>query len=254
MSSEGCDGSVTPDGRTTVAEGLNGLVVGARYALFDFDGPICRLFAMHGSDVVADDLRHLLEERGAGSLLPPDAWETNDPHVVLGAVHRVAPDTALLAELEQRLTEGERKAAATAWPTPYADILVRTLSATGRMLAVVTNNAPEVAAAYLASRGLAECFGPHIYGRTNDPAMLKPHPDSLHRALDALGAKPHEAWMIGDTPTDRVAADRAKVRFIGYARNEAKAERLLRAGSGLVVGTLEPVLKAARLPPSPVGI
>jgi phosphoglycolate phosphatase-like HAD superfamily hydrolase len=61
-----------------------------------------------------------------------------------------------------------------------------------------------------------------------------------------MGAAPATALMIGDAPTDLLAAQAAGVPFLGYARNERK-DRLLRdAGATVIVDSLEPVLRLVR--------
>ncbi|MFD8252228.1 HAD family hydrolase [Streptomyces werraensis] len=223
---------------------LRNLIEGARVVLWDFDGPVCRLFAGHSAERVARDLVEWLEGRGLHGLLDESARESLDPHVVLRAVDRRHPGSDLVAELEERLTHEELKAAASARPTPYADPLVRTWTAVGARLAVTTNNSPRVVKEYLASRELLPCFAPHIYGRTQELRHLKPHPHCIRRALNAMGAAPATALMIGDTPSDFQAARAAGVPFLGYARNERKNKLLREAGAEMVVGSLEPVLKA----------
>ncbi|RMI90949.1 HAD family hydrolase [Streptomyces sp. ZS0098] len=217
---------------------------GARVVLWDFDGPVCRLFAGHSAERVARDLVDWLEGRGLHGLLDEPARESLDPHVVLRAVDRRHPGSDLVAELEERLTQEELKAAASARPTPYADPLVRTWTAVGARLAITTNNSPRVVKEYLTSRGLLPCFAPHLYGRTQELSHLKPHPHCVQRALNAMGAAPSTALMIGDTPSDFLAARAAGVPFLGYARNERKDKVLREAGAKMIVGSLEPVLKA----------
>ncbi|WP_051853655.1 HAD family hydrolase [Streptomyces sp. NRRL S-146] len=218
----------------------------ARVVLWDFDGPICRLFAGHSAERVAGDLVSWLEGRGLHGLLTETERESLDPHVVLRAVDRRHPGSDLVAELEERLTQEELRAATSAMPTPYADPLIRTWTAVGSRLAITTNNSPRVVRTYLAGRGLADCFAPHVYGRTQELRHLKPDPHCLNRALRAMGAAPGEALMIGDAPTDHEAAERAGVPFLGYARNDRKAKLLLEAGAESVVGSLETLLRLLR--------
>ncbi|MFH9179699.1 HAD family hydrolase [Streptomyces albogriseolus] len=230
----------------TEPDGLRNLIEGARVVLWDFDGPVCRLFAGHSAERVARDLVDWLEGQGLHGLLDESERESLDPHVVLRAVDRRHPGSDLVAELEERLTQEELRAAASARPTPYADPLVRTWTAVGARLAVTTNNSPRVVREYLTSRGLLPCFAPHIYGRTQELRYLKPHPHCIHRALNAMGAAPPTALMIGDTPSDFQAARAAGVPFLGYARNERKNKLLREAGAGCVVDSLEPVLQFVR--------
>ncbi|WP_234354967.1 HAD family hydrolase [Streptomyces sp. NRRL WC-3618] len=232
------DDSVTDDLREAVAR--------ARVVLWDFDGPICALFAGHSAQRVAIDLVEWLEGQGLHGLLTEEERESLDPHVVLRAVDRRHPGSDLVDELERRLTQEELRATERAMPTPYADPLIRTWTAVGSRLAVATNNSPLVVRQYLASRGLASCFAPHIYGRTRELSRLKPHPHCLNQALNAMGAAPSSALMIGDTPSDHLAAREAGVPFLGYARNEHKEKLLRDAGAEVVVGSLEPVLRLLR--------
>ncbi|WP_369214645.1 HAD family hydrolase [Streptomyces flavofungini] len=224
------------------------LIAEVRIVLFDFDGPICRLFAGLSAQRVAGDLVRWLEERGLHELLTDEEKAEPDPYVVLRAVDRRHPRSELVDELERWLTQQELHAVRTAWPTMYADPLIRTWSAVGVRLAVTTNNSPAPVSSYLATRGLLDCFGPHVYGRTGDLSLLKPDPYCVHRALNALGAEPRDALMIGDAPSDYEAARQAGVRFLGYARNERKAELLRKAGARDLVASLVPVLGAVRAP------
>ncbi|MFF0386278.1 HAD family hydrolase [Streptomyces sp. NPDC004286] len=221
-------------------------LIGARVVLWDFDGPICRLFARHRAERVAAGLVEWLAGRGLHGLLSEDERDTLDPQVVLRAVDRRHPGSDLVAELEERLTQDELLAAASALPTAYADPLIRTWTAVGSRLAVTTNNSPRVVRAYLAGRGLTGCFAPHIYGRTAELRHLKPDPHCLERALAALGAAPGSALMIGDSPSDLVAADRAGVRFLGYAGGEQRAKQLRASGAETVLTSLEPLLLTLR--------
>jgi len=220
-----------------------------RCVLFDFDGPLCRLFPDDSSAPLAEELRRIVVERGAEELLTREVRASIDPQMVLRTVDQAHPGSDLVAELEERLAEGEAAAAVIAPPTPGADLLVRRLVEAGVRVAVATNNSPEAVAVYLRRVGLHEHFEGHIHGRTDDPRRLKPDPDCLHRALQSLGAEAYDALMIGDMPTDLDAAREAKVAFVGYARDEAEAGPLWDAGAQLVVS--EFALLSAMIPLSP---
>lgn len=227
-------------------EKLRELITRARVVLWDFDGPICRLFAGHKAERVAADLVEWLERQGLHGLLTDTERGTLDPQVVLRAVGRRRPGSDLVAGLEERLTQEELRAAASALPTAYADPLIRTWTAVGARLAVTTNNSPRAARTYLETRGLTGCFSPHLYGRTEHLHHLKPHPQCLNRALNAMGTAPAAALMIGDAPSDLAAARAAGVPFLGYARDEAKEKLLRAAGAPHVVRSLQPLLQMLR--------
>ncbi|MER6284779.1 HAD family hydrolase [Streptomyces sviceus] len=228
------------------AENLQELITHARVVLWDFDGPVCSLFSGHSAEKVATELVDWLEGRGLRGLVTEVERETLDPHLVLRAVGARHPGSDLVAELEERLTQEEMRAAASAMPTAYADPLIRTWTALGARLAIATNNSPRVVRKYLSGRDLVSCFAPHIYGRTQDLHHLKPHPHCLNRALNAMGTAPGDALMIGDTPSDYIAARSAGVPFLGYARNERKARLLREAGAVSIVRSLQSVLTTVR--------
>ncbi|MFE0510076.1 HAD family hydrolase [Streptomyces sp. NPDC058964] len=221
------------------------MIEGAGCVLFDFDGPICRLFPEGRSAPLADELRRLAVKFGAGDVLTEAEREDIDPHVVLRAVFRARHDTdvRLPALLEECLAAGERSAAEAAWPTPYAADLVRSLAGRGCRLAIVTNNSAEAARLYLSRAGLLGHFET-IQGRTADPRLMKPDPDVLSRALAGLGVGPGGAVMIGDSGTDFQAARSAGSAFVGYGRNERKVRGLRQAGVSVLVTSYRPLLRA----------
>ncbi|MEU5599634.1 HAD-IA family hydrolase [Streptomyces sp. NPDC020298] len=228
------------------AEDLRGLVTRARFVLFGFDGPICRLFAGHAAEWAANDLVEWLEGRGLRGLLTEAERDGPNLQVILHAVDRRHPSSDLVSELEERVTFEEMRAVSSAMPTAYADPLIRTWTAVGAQLAIVTNRSSRVAQEYLRSRGLMECFVSRIYGRTAALDGLKPNPHNLNRALHAMGATPSATLMIGDTPSDFIAASSVGVSFLGFARNERTAKHLREAGAELIVESLEPVLRVVR--------
>lgn len=230
----------------------------ARGVLFDFDGPICRLFPDGSSRDVADKLRKLVADCDLSDVLTEEARTDKDPHVVLRTVHGAGKHGAgkhgdlkdLVERLDKEVTLGELDAARKASHTkkshtPDADRLIRFLAARGTSLAVVTNNSEAAADGYLRARCLRDHFAA-IHGRAADPDLMKPDPDVLRRALRDLELPAEDAIMIGDTPTDVEAAALAGVRFIGYGRNVDKRTKLREAGAKVVLGSYTALLKRAR--------
>lgn len=230
------------------AADLRELITRARLVLWDFDGPICRLFVGPAEDLVVDRLRDWLGTQSTSILLGHEVGEARDPYALLRAVVNRWPAGDLVTELEEQLAQEELTAVPKAMPTPYADPLIRTWAAIGVQQAIVTNLSPKVADRYLASRQLFSCFAHHVYGRTPDLNLLKPHPHAVNRALVATGTAPSAALMIGDDTMDLKAARQAGVPFLGYARNDLKAKQLRDAGAELIVDSLEQVLRILRTP------
>lgn len=232
---------------TASTEDLRKLLASVRYVLWDLDGPICRLFAGYPAVDVARELVKLIEGRGLGGLLREEERFDPDPQAVLLGVNERHPDSDLITLLEDWLTQQELAAVPTAWPTPYADPLIRTWSALGARFAITTNNSALAAAAYIETRHLKGCF-PYIYGRTKDLGRMKPHPHLLSQALKSLGADPAQALMLGDARTDYEAAQELDVPFLGYARDDEKLDVLVSAGVAPthIVRSLEEVLVALK--------
>ena len=221
---------------------MRDLIEAAKCVLFDFDGPICHLFRDRPTPGIAERLRQAVL---AGE--EDDSWlpETSDPLEILRLAFEqpVLVERGVARDIERALTKEEVQAAPGAFPTAYADTLIRTLAATGRRLAVTTNNSPQAVERYLQTRLTSELFADRIHGRSSEGALkLKPDPDCLLRALESTGTDAKEALMIGDAPRDLEAARAAGVAFLGYARNERKAAELRDAGAEHTVETLRDVV------------
>ena len=225
---------------------LRTIIANARVILFDFDGPICRLFAGHSAERMAQDLVSWLDNQGLRGLLNESERRARDPLVILRAVFRRYPSSSLVREMEERITQMEIAAVSSSMPTAYADPVIHSWVAVGARLAVVTNTSPRAVKVYLESRGLFSLFGGRIYGRTSDVTLLKPNPSVILRALAAMGASSREALVIGDTPSDVYASEQAGVPFVGYARNEYKQRILRESGARIIINSLEPLLIALR--------
>jgi HAD superfamily hydrolase (TIGR01509 family) len=153
-------------------------------------------------------------------------------------------DASFIPELEALLTHEELLAVDRATPTPGADESTKALAAEGRTLAVASNNSAAAIGRYLHRVGVASSFGGGVHGRAADPALMKPDPDCLRRALDFTGAKPSEVLMIGDSPDDFRAADAVGVPFLGFARHEVRASELRDAGAIHLMSSWKPFLSA----------
>ncbi|MCQ4079968.1 HAD hydrolase-like protein [Streptomyces sp. RB6PN25] len=228
---------------------LRDLIRSAKCILFDFDGPLARLFAGLPAPRAAQMLKERLDRWRLLPVLPDAVTECDDPIQVLrdtAAALRGSVNHDRIAALEELLTGQELLAVRSAVPTPYADPLVGLLAARSRVVAVTTNNSPLAASSYLRARGLDGYFGRHIHGRTSDPAQMKPDPFCLEQALETTGAGAADCLMIGDSPDDYTAALRAGVTFLGYARNDTdRAAQLHAAGARHVVLDLETLHQAA---------
>lgn len=216
--------------------GLAALVQRARFLLLDFDGPVCSIFAGYPAEVVAHGLADLLAEGGAP--VPLAIRDAVDPFDVLRFAATLGDTHA--SRTEARLREAEVAAVPTARPTPGVGQLIEAWRGSGRPVAAVSNNSQQALAAYLARHRLTVDL---IVGRTSwDPALLKPSPHLVQRALAGLDAEAKGSVLVGDSPSDMVAGQRAGVTTIGYANKPGKRERLIAAGAHGVVDSFGPLL------------
>ncbi len=70
----------------------------------------------------------------------------------------------------------------------------------------------------------------------------KPDPRHLLQVIELLKAHPEEVIYVGDTSTDMLTAKGAKIRFVGYKRDEEWGRRLVEAGCDRVIEDLREVV------------
>ncbi|MGH3717999.1 MAG: HAD family hydrolase [Pseudonocardiaceae bacterium] len=202
--------------------------------LLDFDGPVCSVFAGLAAHTVVTQLCLVLADGGYGDP-PVEIEKSDDPFQVLTYAASLGEDEAHY--VHAAFTALEVEAITTAEPTPGAHDLIRAWSATGRPLAIVSNNSTIAIHAYLDLHNLRTRVT-HVSARTNpDPALLKPHPHLLTTALTALNVPPAAATFIGDSVTDIEAARAAGTMSIGYANKPRKTAELITAGADTVIST-----------------
>jgi HAD superfamily hydrolase (TIGR01509 family) len=218
---------------------LRRLFADAEAVLFDFDGPICSVFDGHPAPQIAGELRDL-----ASAIRPDlaDALEkASSPHDLLLAA---AGDPDLSAQLERALQDAEVRAVETALPTPGAAEALAACQASGKLVAVVSNNYAEAVVSYLARTRLSERVM-HVEGRdAADPTLMKPSPHLIENAVKALGVRPAACVFIGDQTSDIAAGCAAGTRTVGYANKPGKAVALSVAGADVVVEAMTGIADA----------
>jgi phosphoglycolate phosphatase len=217
---------------TTPGSDLDTIISGTRHLLLDFDGPICSIFAGLPAAAIADRLRKIF---GDHAPMPDDVARTAGPLEVFAYAATISEDLA--ARVEAEMTDQELAAVPTAAPTPYVHEVVTACQDSGRSVAVVSNNSDRTVHAYLTRHGL-DRIGLVVARTSHDPALLKPSPYLITRAVDVLNAELHECTLVGDSVTDIQAARLASVRSIGFANEPGKRERFTAAGIGTIINSL----------------
>ncbi|MGQ4491362.1 HAD family hydrolase [Streptomyces sp. SAS_281] len=213
--------------------------------LFDFDGPICDVFAGHPAPGVAKDLAGVLAQIDATA--GERALETDDPMEVLRLAPRVGEDA--VRRIEDALTSAEVSAVkAAGLPVAGAAASLRAAHASGRRVAIVSNNSAACVTEFLALHSL-DRFVHQVIGRyPNRPDLMKPSPFSLERAANELGIRASTCTLIGDATTDMEAATRAGSMSIGFANKPGKEESLVAAGAKTIITTMVAVAEALVAP------
>ncbi|MFC1415141.1 HAD family hydrolase [Streptacidiphilus cavernicola] len=239
--------------RPPVPDAAPAVFHGVTHVLFDFDGPLVQLFAVHRAPGIAKGLLALILRQTP--LTGEEFSDATDPHGMVAELRGVLErhprriplqEAARVIEVVQReLVRQERIAAGTARVTADAVALVRKLLPHCG-LAVTSNNAPEAIHDFLArdlAGPLREAFGHQVHGRAPDPDLMKPHPDCVRRALEGLGCTPDSrVLLIGDSESDFKAAAALGVRFLGFAPHARKEELLRASGVEDLVSGLDVLL------------
>ncbi|MFF5975729.1 HAD family hydrolase [Streptomyces sp. NPDC012769] len=210
------------------SDALASLLLRCDAVLFDFDGPICHVFEGLPAPRVAQELSTLLASLAPA--LSEDACSTDDPMVVHQLSRRGGSE--VLAAVEAALTEAEVKAVGVAGPpTPGAVDALKAARASGRRVAVVSNNSAECVHVYLNAQGLSDVVETVVGRPALRPDLMKPSPHPLLAAAAHLGVAPERTALIGDSLSDVEAARAAAAASIGFANKPGKAEALGAAGA-----------------------
>lgn len=202
------------------------------YVLFDFDGTLADSVGAITSTARGALLANGMREEELGDLTrlvgPPFPYAFS---LVYG----------LSDERAQKVTEDYRAVYATlgraAWPLfdGMAELLGR-LRAAGRHLAVCSSKRTDMIEHALADNGVSDLFDLR-FGKLDDEGESKTH--VMGRVLDAFGADPGEAVMVGDRHHDVDAAREHGVACVGVTYGGAGTrEELASAGADVVVDSL----------------
>ncbi len=205
-----------------------------RAALFDLDGTLVDSLPTIGAAMEAT-LKEFGHDISADEIIP----RIGAPMQVLAA-ELTGASVNLADEMYARYVDlyiGEFMA--TTQPFEGASELLSRLQDAGVSLGVVTNKNQNGADTMVELQGWQSFFGVVVSRDTT--ARPKPWPDGTLHALQALGATPEEAALVGDTEFDAGAGRDAGLRYnlgmIG-ARDEA---RLREAGATHVFNSLTEV-------------
>ncbi|WPB92263.1 HAD family hydrolase [Streptomyces malaysiensis] len=219
---------------TKVVEATSGV-------LFDFDGPICDVFAGRSAPGVARELAEVVVQYDA--TLGGKVDGVGDPMEILRLA--MQGGEPVIRAIEESLTKAEVSAIKVAGPpVPGAVAALEAAHSSGRKVAVVSNNSTACVRAYLMLHGLRHLVHEVIGRAAYRPELMKPDPHSLLLAAARLRVHPHHCTLIGDSVTDVEAARAAGTMSIGFANKPQKDLALAETGANAVVTDMTTIADA----------
>jgi HAD superfamily hydrolase (TIGR01549 family) len=212
---------------TIKPKNLPALLADAQAILFDFDGPLCDVFAGFPASTVARRLEGILGE----------SFDTADPLEVLRQSVRFGRNATLAVELE--LIAAELEAIETSTPTHGGLKAVESCLAAKKSVGIVSNNSKQAVLRFLERERNATVLYP-IVGRVyGEPALMKPNPYPMHLALKNLGISPEKTVFIGDSLSDIEVGHITGTSIIAYANSSAKKVIFEQEGEPIISSMLE---------------
>jgi HAD superfamily hydrolase (TIGR01549 family) len=216
----------------------------ARHLFFDFDGPICSIFAKYAAPRIADELRTLLNDIGVP--ISGIMRSTDDPLEVVRQTGTLG-NQQWTTQIANALRDAETQAAATAEPTAGFKEVLAAADLTDRRCSVVSNNSVQAITMYLRLHGLEGRFVAVVGRYDGMPTnRLKPNPHLLSLALAKSSANPDTTVMIGDSVTDVKAANELGMTSIGYSRMADRRQELVQAGAVEAVSAMDELAEVIR--------
>ena len=141
----------------------------------------------------------------------------------------------------------ELEGAKSATAFPGVEGVLRQLKSSGFRLALLTNSGTAAASLSLTRWGLRDLF--ELVLTRDDIEAMKPRPEGLSRAVTLLGVRPDQAYYIGDSVYDVLAAMGAGVKSVGVATGNYSAERLKTEGADYVISAITELPQALGVQP-----
>ena len=210
-------------------------LIGVGSLLFDFDGPLCDVFAGRSAPSVARRLEGIVGRR----------FDTDDPLVIMYECRRIA-DSGLADRVEDLLI-GEEVAAIESARVNVAgvDAMLAGRDA-GYRIAIVSNNSSDAVSRFLDVNNLVNVVGAVVGRHYRRPDLMKPNPWPLAHALELIDGSPARAVLIGDAVTDVEASKAAGVKCVALANKAGKREAFVRAAADAVIDDMAELGSAVR--------
>lgn len=207
--------------------------------LLSFDGLLCRLWPTN-RHVVSHELKNAAHDLD----VPLGSQAQSDPVAMLRSVVRNG-SSAKLRRFDSLLTSMEVTAATQANPLPGVSQFLHIVNEKRWNAAIVTDHATDAVETFLSRLGPGLAPGRlSVFGRSQDPRVLKPHPHVVTLATSQLNAVRSKTVLLGESVADFLAARSAGVSFIGVASSPQQLRMLRRAGVTATVGSVQSLTRA----------
>jgi pyrophosphatase PpaX len=176
--------------------------------LFDLDGTL-----IDTNDLIIKSFLHTLEQYYPGQYKREDVLPFMGP-TLFDTFSKMNPEKVEEMSNVYRTFNKEKhdelvKEFPGVWDT------VKTLKESGFKLAIVTAKMSDVAMMGMKLTKIAPFFD--VIVANDHVEKPKPDPESLYKALEALGSRPEEAIMVGDNKHDILAGKNAGMKTVGVA-------------------------------------
>lgn len=198
-------------------------------------------------------------ERMARQLVMGAASPVNRAYGLLDRLHLDGPFHRLRARVGRLRRTGPGPAHApspqTADEIPHEMMagvqeMIVCLAAHYPMCTISTGTAPRVEQ-FLAHYGVREHFRAVVGAQTT--RRMKPHPEPLLYAAEAMGVAPADCLMVGDTRVDIATGVAAGAQTVGVLCGFGTEDELREAGAGLILPTTSDLLAVLRPAEDPLG-
>ena len=209
---------------------------GIHALIFDFDGTL-----VDASRAIVHSFNHALVQFGAPAL-PPGDIRAMIGRPLREMLRRALPDIgdADIDQLVQYYREAFAPVACTqSQPIPGLETMLAHFQPRCA-LGIATSRMSDGAQQILGHLGCLSAFS--VIVGLQDVTNPKPHPESICKAMQALGALPQASIMIGDVPDDMRAAKAAGTAAIGIASTLYGPDQLAAAGADAVIQQLDELI------------
>ncbi|NIU39825.1 HAD-IA family hydrolase [Candidatus Bathyarchaeota archaeon] len=204
-------------------------------AIFDLDGTIAD-FNLDYKASRAEIIHFLVSEGFPQSLfsLNDNLFEILNKVEIFMKNHRKETQTdKIKASIFSIAEKYEMEAARTTQPIPGIRETLKALRKMKLKLALFTVNGKDSVSHILRTFDLKQYFAATV--TRDDVSLVKPNPVHLETALNALGVKPREAVVVGDSVWDMKSARTLNAYAIGTTTGIASRLELTRAGAHCLI-------------------